>query len=168
MRRHHLIEEAKSELDIAYEGVKSAENEIMALEFKYNERVNEIKAANGEQRDDMIKSMMAEKERQQEEMQIEAMYEIQTGSVQRFAIMSSAFTIVSSIDDDAMAVDVLRNVLFHQPEAKAHKMEIDSALRDFSRGLRAYTWEDSSEVNDRKVRQSWAKIEDILASLKVS
>ena len=34
MRRHHLIEEAKAELDIAHEGVKSAENEIMALEFE--------------------------------------------------------------------------------------------------------------------------------------
>ena len=168
MRRHHLIEEAKSELDIAYEGVKSAENEIMALEFEYNERVNEIKSTNGGQCDDMIKTMMAEKERQQEKMRIETMYEIQTTSVQRFAIMSSAFTVVASVDSDAMAVDVMRNVLFHQPEARARKVEIDNALREFARGLRAYTWEDSSEVNDRKVRQSWAKIEDILVSLKAS
>ena len=52
--------------------------------------------------------------------------------------------------------------------ADQRKVEIDNALREFARGLRAYTWEDSSEVNDRKVRQSWAKIEDILVSLKAS
>ena len=160
MRRHHLIEESKAELDIAYEGVKAAENEIMALEFEYNERINELKC------EDTIKTMMAEKEKLQEAMQIEVLYEVQTASVQRFANVSSAFTIVSSVDNDAMAVDLLRNLLFCQPEAKAHKIEIDSALRDFSRGLQAYTREDSSEVNDRKVRQSWALIEQILAKLR--
>ena len=35
IRRHHLIEEAKAELDVAYEGVKQAEHEIMGLEYTY-------------------------------------------------------------------------------------------------------------------------------------
>ena len=44
MRRHHLIEEAKAELDIAYEEVKRAELGIMALEFEYNQKIGEIKS----------------------------------------------------------------------------------------------------------------------------
>ncbi len=56
----------------------------------------------------------------------------------------------------------MRNVLFFQPEARAHRIEIDGALRNFARGLRAYIWEDSNAENDVKVRKSWAKIEEIL------
>ncbi len=162
MRRHHLIEEAKAELDIAYEEVKRAESGIMALEFEYNQKIGEFKVANGEACGDLITSMMTEKERLQEDMQIESLYGIQTAAVQRFAIMCSAFTIVASVDDDGISVDLLRNVLFFQPEARAHKIEIDGALRNFARGLRAYTWEDSNAENDVKVRKSWAKIEEIL------
>ncbi len=99
MRRHHLIEEAKAELDIAYEEVKRAESGIMALEFEYNQKIGEFKVANGEACGDLITSMMAEKERRQEDMQIESLYGIQTAAVQRFAIMCSAFTIVASVDD---------------------------------------------------------------------
>ena len=61
MRRHHLIEEAKAELDIAYEEVKRAESGIMALEFEYNQKIGEFKVANGEACGDLITSMMTEK-----------------------------------------------------------------------------------------------------------
>ncbi len=39
VRRHHLIEEAKAELDLAYNEVKRAETRIMELEFEFNERI---------------------------------------------------------------------------------------------------------------------------------
>ena len=42
IRRHHLIEEAKAELDLAYDAVKRAEKSVMDLEFAYNERMKEM------------------------------------------------------------------------------------------------------------------------------
>ena len=42
LRCHHLIEESKAELDLAYEEVKRAEQKIMALEQEYNQRINGV------------------------------------------------------------------------------------------------------------------------------
>ena len=39
---------------------------------------------------------------------------------------------------------------------------IDTTLREFSAGLRAYSREESSKKNDIRVRQSWGRIEDLL------
>lgn len=159
MRRHHLIEEAKAELDVAYEEVKRAEQGIMELEMSYNEK---IKGLNGAAAGEDVSALMAEKEKIQDRFDIEELYELQSTAVERFAVVSSAFTIVSSIDDDAMSVDLIRNILLQKAPKGTRKVEFDRAVRGFSRGLRAYMREASNAENDRAVRESWMKIEEIL------
>lgn len=162
MRRHHLIEEAKSELDVAYEEVKRAENKIMELEQKYNDKIKAVRKANGGDYDTTITSMMAEKEAIQDGFNIAQLYKLQSSAVERFAIVSSAFTIVNSVETDAVSVDLIKNILFRQEEMRSHKIEIDFSLREFSCGLRAYTRYEASRDNDKRVRQAWTKVENLL------
>lgn len=159
MRRHHLIEEAKSELDVAYDEVKRAESKIMALEQDYNDQV---KTLNGAGMPDDIRRLMSEKESIQSGFNLESLYGLQGMAVERFAMVSSAFTIVASVEEVSVSVDLIRNILFRADEIRGRKIDIDTALREFSAGLRAYSREESSRKNDLRVRQSWDAIEALL------
>ena len=109
VRRHHLIEEAKAELDLAYNEVKRAETRIMELEFEFNER---MKAAQADRSDrGKIQALNEEKERQQSEFDIELLYDVQNEAVQRFARISASFAIVGSIDDEKITVDLIKRLL---------------------------------------------------------
>ena len=162
MRRHHLIEEAKAELDLAYQEVKRAEHKIMDLEQEYNERIGTVTKANGSAYQAKISRVMDEKAAIQAAIRIEELYQLQGMAVEKFALMSSAFAIVSSVEECAMSSDLLRNLLFKTEELRERKIGIDKSVRAFSRGLNAYSRVDSSHENDKLVRDSWAEIEDLL------
>ncbi len=162
VRRHHLIEEAKVELDLAYEEVKRAENRIMELEHEYNERCNAITQANGAEYQATLGQAMDEKEAIQAAIDIEMLYELQGMAVEKFGLMSSAFAIVASVDEPVMSGDLLRGLMFKSEEQRKHKVEIDKSVRAFAKGLQAYSRESSSHENDMMVRNSWAEIESLL------
>lgn len=162
MRRHHLIEESKAELDLAYEEVKRAEQKIMEFEQEYNERINALESSDGDAYQVALREIMTEKEAVQAKIGIENLYELQGMAVEKFAMMSSAFAIVSSIEEAAMSSDLLRKVLFKNGEKRDLRIDIDKSVREFSKGLRAYNREDASHENDVMVRQSWARIEELL------
>lgn len=162
VRRHHLIEESKAELDLAYEEVKRAEQKIMALEQEYNARMNGVDSSNGVDYQTVISEIMKEKGAVQAKIGIENLYEIQGMAIEKFAMMSSAFAIVASVEEPAMGSDLLRQLLFKNGEHRSHRIEIDKSVRQFSKGLRAYNREDASHENDVLVRQSWARIEELL------
>lgn len=162
IRRHHLIEEAKAELDLAYEEVKQAEQAVMALEDEYNEKVKGLAEVNGTPYEERLAALMSEKEALQEKHDISSLYELQSGAVERFAMVCAAFTIVGSIEDREIYLELLRKVLFREEEVRQNKMAIDKALRTFATGLRDYTKKASNRENDLKVRESWANIETML------
>lgn len=162
MRRHHLIEEAKAELDVAYEEVKRAEHELMELEFAYNERV---KSLNGHGDADALAALLREKEQRQQALRLEELYEMQRRSTQRFALVSACFGLVGSVKDPAMTVDLIERILFQETELRCNRVAIERHLRCFQRGLRAYMLEDSTREHDETVRGSWAAVEDILRGL---
>ncbi|MEM8988676.1 MAG: hypothetical protein AAGC95_18355 [Pseudomonadota bacterium] len=156
-RRHHLIEEAKSELDVAYDEVKRAEQRIMELEEEYNLRVRDLDVDAA-----AMANLMDEKEAAQERLDIEAMYEMQKRAINRFSNVSAAFAIVGTVEEDEVARDLLRTVLFRQNEVRQRKVEINRALKDFTKGLRDYRKKsDDSEV-DLKVRGAWGQLETML------
>jgi hypothetical protein len=157
MRRHHLIEEAKAELDVAYEEVKRAERSIMALESEYNDRLKSVDC--GELN---VTDLMAEKEKRQNDFHIDDLYILQKETIERFARVSSAFTILGGVDFDGVGVDLVRGLLFHKKEARARKREIDGAIREFAHNLRSFSLEDDSADYDSSVRESWAAIERLL------
>jgi hypothetical protein len=161
MRRHHLIEEAKAELDVAYEEVKRAEAKIMRLELDYNERIKTADTGNGAAAD--IAAMTAEKGAIQDSVDLEALYDLQSSAVERFSKVSAAFAIVASVDDQGVCVDLMRNILFHDGQAGAKKRDVDAALRTFAQGLRAYSRQEANPTNDRKVRESWTAIETLIS-----
>ena len=162
MRRHHLIEESKVDLDLAYEEVKRAEQKIMELEREYNERISGVDSSNGIDYQAVISEIMKEKETIQANIGIENLYEIQGMAIEKFAMMSSAFAIVSSVEETTMGSDLLRQLLFKNGENRNLRIDIDKSVRQFSQGLRAYNREDASHENDVLVRQSWARIEELL------
>ncbi|MCH7930554.1 MAG: hypothetical protein IIA01_08640 [Proteobacteria bacterium] len=164
MRRHHLIEEAKTELDLAYEEVKRAEHKIMRFEQVYNDRINDVTGHNGADADAVIETLTKEKGDVQAQIRIDELYRLQGVAVERFAMVSSAFAIVGSIDEVGMSVDLVRKLLFRTEEIRQRKIEIDRSVRQFSISLKSYSREDSSHENDRLVRESWSHIEDILRS----
>lgn len=164
VRLHHLIEEAKVELDLAYEEVKRAENRIMELEHEYNVRCSSITQANGSEYQATLRQTMEEKEAIQAAIDIETLYELQGMAVEKFGLMSSAFAIVASVEEPAMSGDLLRGLIFKSDEQREHKVDIDESVRAFSKGLQAYSREDSSHENDMIVRNSWAEIESLLRS----
>ncbi|SMF13528.1 hypothetical protein SAMN06265365_105127 [Tistlia consotensis] len=162
MRRHHLIEEAKAELDVAYEEVKRAEHDLMGLEFEYNERVKEM---NGHADPDALAELLNEKENRQQALELEQLYELQRRSTQRFALVSACFGIVGSIKDPTMTVDLIERLLFQESELRRNRVAIQRHLRAFQKSLRAYMLEDSSPENDRTVRGSWTAVEETLREL---
>jgi hypothetical protein len=157
MRRHHLIEEAKAELDVAYEEVKRAEQSIMALESEYNDRFKDTECGGA-----TLADLMAEKEKRQNDYHIDDLYVLQKETIERFARVSSAFTILGAVDFDGVGVDLVRGLLFHKKEARARKREIDSAIRDFAHNLRSFSLEDDGADYELRVRDSWAAIERLL------
>lgn len=162
MRRHHLIEEAKAELDVAYEEVKRSEQEIMAYEASYNEKSKQL---NGDGAADGISALMAEKEARQDKLGIDELYALQQVAVERFAQISSVFTIVNSVEARPVAVDLIRQILFRTEDARSRRVEIDGLIREFVKSLKDYTKLESSIENDRKVRNSWGGIEDLLRDM---
>lgn len=162
VRRHHLIEEAKAELDVAYEEVKRAEQKIMEFEALYNEKSKQL---NGSGSADQLQAMMAEKEAQQDQFGIDDLYNMQRVAIQRFAQISSVFTIVHSVESTPVAADLIRQILFRADDARSRRVEIDRAIREFACNLRAYSVEESTIENDRKVRESWSAIETLLSEI---
>ena len=162
LRRHHLIEESKAELDLAYEEVKRAEQKIMALEQEYNQRINRVDSANAIDYQSAISDIMGEKEAIQAKIGIEDLYDLQGMAIEKFAMMSSAFAIISSVEETAMGSDLLRELLFKNGEQRKYRIEIDKSVRAFSKGLRAYNRQEASHENDILVRRSWARIEELL------
>ena len=157
IRRHHLIEEAKAELDLAYEEVKRAEQAVMALEFEYNERLRAVPQASPEQ-----SILIAEKEGKQETHTLDALYEVQNEAAQRFALVSATFAIVSSIQDEGMSLYLIKRILFQRDFLRRHKMEVDKHIRGFHCGLRDYMRKESSPEADSSVRAAWAEIERMI------
>lgn len=139
VRRHHLIEEAKVELDLAYEEVKHAENRIMELEQDDNLRANSITEANGANYQATLREAMKEKEDIQSAIDIEMLYELQGMAVEKLGLMNSAFAIVSSVEEAAMSSDLLRGLIFKNEDLREHKIDIDKSVRAFSKGLKAYS-----------------------------
>lgn len=158
MRRHHLIEEAKAELDVAYEEVKRAEFKIMSLEEEYNARLQ----GDADLGSAAVAEAMKEKEALQDRLNIQVLYELQASTVERFSLVSAAFALVGTVDDNAMCLDLIRNILFRPPEIREKKVEIDRALRGFIKGLKAYSKEESNEDNDAAVREYWSTVEELL------
>ncbi len=160
VRRHHLIEEAKAELDLAYNEVKRAETRIMDLEFEFNERIKS-QQNNGSDLAE-TQALNEEKEQLQSDFDIEQLYEVQNDAVQRFARISSSFAIVSSIDDEKITVDLIKRLLFKDDSIRVNNLSIEKNIRTFQEGLREYMRKDSNQSNDRKVRENWAALEGML------
>ena len=156
MRRHHLIEEAKAELDVAYEEVKRAEFKIMALEEEYNARFHESSESGA------VAEAMREKEALQDKLNVQVLYDLQATAIHRFSLVSAAFALVGTVENSAMCLDLIRNILFQPMEIREKKVEIDRAIRGFVKGLKAYTREDAADEHDVAVRQCWSTIEDLL------
>lgn len=158
IRRHHLIEEAKAELDLAYDAVKRAEKSVMDLEFSYNERMKEMPSGSP-----ILFELNREKEAKQEHYMLDMLYDVQNQSAQRFAMVSASFAIVSSVNEEQMSVDLIRRIMFRDDFLRRHKVEIEKAIREFHRGLRDYMRKESSESADQRVRQNWARLEELTA-----
>ncbi len=158
MRRHPLIEEAKSELDVAFDEVRRIELKIMALEQEYNERAQAELAG-----DDALASMSDEKQRLQEGLDLEGFYALQRRAIARFSAVSAAFAVVGAVEEPGVAAHVLRMALY--PEFKGvDRVAAARELKTFARKLREFMFKRADMESEAAVRDAWTAIEDRMRS----
>lgn len=162
IRRHHLIEEAKAELDVTYEEVKRAENQLIALDLEYGEKISEVRRANGARMPEKVAKLVAERDGRKILVDVAALYRLEKAALERFSILTAAFSSVCIHADDEDAVEKIGYYVFRPKEFDTLPAHVRAAVRAFVRGLRAYTTEASSSENDRVVREAWGTIEDTL------
>ncbi len=164
IRRHHLIEEAKAELDVTYEEVKRAENQLIALDLEYGEMISDVRRANGSRMSEKIEKLVSEREGRKIRVDVASLYRLEKAALERFSILTAAFSSVCVHADDEDAVAKIGRYVFRPREFDTLPDEVRRAVRDFVQGLRAYTTEAASGENDRTVREAWGIIEDTLRS----
>lgn len=158
MRRHPLIEEAKSELDIAFDEVRRAEVMIMTLEREYNER------AQTENVDDAaLAELCDEKQRRQEDLDLEGHYALQRRAIARFSSISAAFAVVGAVEEPSVAAHVLRMALYPQFDG-VDRAAAARELKAFARALREFMFKRADMKTENAVRDAWTAIEDRLRS----
>jgi hypothetical protein len=162
VRRHHLIEEAKAELDVNYEEVKRAELQIVECEARHKEKSKQL---NGSGTAEQMRELMAEKVARQGRYGINGLYNMQRAAIERFAQISAVFTVVHSVDSTPVAADLIRQILFRADDIRSRRVEVDKAIQKFTFNLRAYSIEESTLETDRKVRDIWADIETLLSEI---
>ncbi len=151
MRRHPLLDEAKTELDVAYDAVKRAELAIMTLEQEYNERAREL---DGE----ALAVLTEEKQTKQARIDVDDLYAMQSRAVSRFSAVSSAFAITAAIDQTSVAVDLLRVILFPDAMGSSERAAAGRELRAFSNEARQFLKKRDAKT-EQAVRAAWDAIE---------
>ena len=164
IRRHHLIEEAKAELDLAYEAVKRSENRLIALDIEYGEKIAMAEQANGARMSVKIANFLSERDEKKVSVDVGALYHLEKSALERFSVLSAAFSTVCANSDVNLVSQTLENIVFRPGEYIKVGPDVKNAVRDFAHGLRAYTTESASPENDLIVRESWAVIEKTLRS----
>jgi hypothetical protein len=164
IQRHDLIEEAKAELDCAYEAVKQAENRLIALDVEFGQKISAAKKSNGAKMPEKIEKFLAERDQKKSSVEIEALYTVEKSALERFSVLSAAFSTVCAHPDDESVALALGNSVFRPGEYIKVGPEVENAVREFARSLRAYTTEEASRKNDLSVRESWSMIEKTLRS----
>ena len=162
IRRHHLIEEAKAELDVTYEEVKRAENQLIALDLEYGEKISEVRRANGTRMPEKIERLVAERESRKIHVDVASLYRLEKAALERFSILTAAFSSVCVHAEDEHAIEKIGYYVFRPKEFDTLPAHVKQAVSDFVQGLRAYTTEAASSDNDRMVREAWGVIEDTL------
>ncbi|MEM9751678.1 MAG: hypothetical protein AAF869_12080 [Pseudomonadota bacterium] len=161
MKRHHLIEEAKSDLTVAHDEVRRTEGRVMELEEDYDLRLKCLGYDRGGVADADFRDLMREKERFQEALNLDDVYVIRQRAADRFCTVASAFAVAEAIDDAALAADTLRKLLFSGADYRSKKIVIDRMLRDFSQLVKADPGEDP-EAATQAVRTAWGRVEALL------
>lgn len=164
IRRHHLIEEAKAELDLAYEAVKRAENRLIALDIEFRQKISTAKKVNGAKMPQKLDDFLMERDKKKGSVDIEALYMLEKSALERFSVLSAAFSTVCAHPDDESVALALGNTVFRPGEYIKVGPDVENAVREFARSLRAYTTEEASKKNDLSVRGSWSTIEKTLRS----
>lgn len=162
VRRRHLIEEAKAELDVAYEEVKRVENKLIELERDYGMQIAEAERVNGAEMPAKIAALVFARDEKKVSIDVSTAYMIEKAALDRFSIITATFSTVCVHPDADRAADKLEAIVFRPGELKTLGTEVKDAVRDFADGLRAYTTIEATVENDQKVRKSWAVIEDSL------
>ena len=164
IRRHQLIEEAKAELDLAYEAVKRSENRLIALDIEYGEKIAKAEQANGAKMPVKIANFLSECDKKKVSVDVGALYHLEKSALERFSVLSAAFSTVCANSDENIVSQTFENIVFRPGEYTKVGPDVKNAVRDFAHSLRAYTTEDASSENDLVVRESWAVIEKTLRS----
>lgn len=161
MYRHHLIEEAKSELDVAYEEVKRIEQQHLTLANDMGDSVDSMSVAVGDAVVANIDPYIAQKRDLGRNTDLIEQYDVQTAAVGRFELVSKAFSIVATEVNAEQAVARLNSVILRSGDP-AERKEIEAAIHNFCDGLFDYMRFMPTFDNDKKIRDSWRQIEDAL------
>lgn len=160
----HLIHEIKDELDWAAEEVARTEKIVMALEVEYNVRIAKLQGG-GKVAEAASRTLVAEKERRQERLDLAHAFGLQTRAVRRFALVSRVYEIGCSGGDVEAIREDLVGFLFRQSDDTQRVAGADDTLDELSRALFGYFHVEMSDQNDQAVTTAWLKVETVLQRL---
>lgn len=162
MRRHPLVDEAESNLDVAYARTRSAELKAMALEDEYNEALVGDPVSADSSGVEAFVERMAEKEARQDALALDHAYDELNAAVIRFSDVSTAFSAVAMVPEPSLAPQVLSRVLFRDAMGPGQRALVMRALKIFSGALRRYIDDDEPGNAEAEVRMAWGAIETYL------
>ena len=131
IQRHHLIEEAKADLDRTYEAVKQAENSLITLDVEFGKKISAVKKANGAQMPEKIAGLLAERDEKKNILDIKELYMLEKAALERFSVLSAAFSTVFAHPDEESVALALGNTVFRPGEYIKVGPDVD---RDPDRG----------------------------------
>ena len=111
-----------------------------------------------------IAGLLAERDEKKNILDIKELYMLEKAALERFSVLSAAFSTVFAHPDEESVALALGNTVFRPGEYIKVGPDVENAVREFARSLRAYTTEAASVENDVAVRDSWTTIEKTLRS----
>ena len=157
IRRHHLIEEAKAELDLAFEEIKRAEK--LFIENTQKTDIQYYKKTGTDPETHVTATGLHSPD------YIQEIYKMQHAAVQRFSLISTCFAIVNMHEKHEIALDKLKHALFRGEELDTQTDTLNNLVEDFFNSLNDYTFIKCSKKNDMRVRNTWKNIEVFLKDL---
>ena len=92
-----------------------------------------------------IEKLLADQDKKKCSVDVEAIYILEKSALERFSVLSAAFSTVYVHPDDESVALALGNTVFCPGEYIKIGLDVENAVRGFARSLGAYTTKEASK-----------------------
>jgi hypothetical protein len=166
MKKHrHLIQDIKSEIDIATAHAEGIEGQVMELEVEFNERLVRLEMRDPQARDTAKQALAVEKATLLEALNLGEAYATVKRAARRFSMLGRVHEIAwTAISVEAMSA-ILAGYLFRSSDDLKNIPGSTETVDRLAEALYAYFHVAFIDENDARVRLVWSEIETILRNI---